>query len=165
MSLPLPENDALRALIARMATGDRDALAEFVSAVGPWVHAAHRRITKNQVSSASLLEQTIEEVWRQAPLYDRYLGEPLGWVMFLARHAGLTWSESRRGLKNPAPDDASAPGGGPPETAAARALATVDDAEILVRGWHEILAGGAQGEGDRERLDHALLAFADALDA
>ncbi len=167
MSVPLPDNDVLRALIARMATGDRDALAAFVDAVGPWIHAAHRRFTKNAVSAANLLERTVDEVWRQAPLYDRYLGEPLGWVLFLARHEGLSWAESRRNMKNKATEDDRGPRGPAPDTAAARAMATMDaDArDLLVRGWHEVLPGGVQGEAERIRLDEALLAFADALDA
>ena len=164
-----PTADVLRPLIDRMATGDRDALTEFVGLVAPWVHGALLRITRNQVAAGALVEDTLRELWRAAPLYDDQWGPPMTWTMAVARGMGMTWRDKRRGREHRLKSQSDAadvllPDGSSADEAAAAAFGTVDEdgREALRSAWFEGVPGGAQGQASRDRLSSALDALAAA---
>jgi DNA-directed RNA polymerase specialized sigma24 family protein len=165
--MTVPTDADLLPLVERMGQGDVAALGEFVAATGPWVYGGLLRMTRSTVATAVLFEQTYADAWRQAPLYDRFLGTPRGWLFFLAREAGVGYQGKRRVNRKPRrhEDGEGVVVPGPGQGPVAVALAGLgEDGELLQRAWVSPLPGGAQGSADRARLDTALRAFADALE-
>jgi len=82
----LPDADHLRALIAAMAGGDRDALRSLVQCTAPWLYPVARRLVggDGDVGSA-LCVRLFVEIWRVSPCYDRNLGPPMAWMLLVLR--------------------------------------------------------------------------------
>lgn len=167
-----PKRDALAPLIEAMGTGDKEALRAFVEAVAPWIHGAQLRLSGNTVAAAYLVEETLKELWRTAPLYDPHWGPPMTWTMAVARSVGVEWLDKRRGkahrLKSKRDaDEVLLPYGTRADERAAGALARLDEgqADALREAWFEGLPGGAQGQSKRDAVDVGLPALARALDA
>jgi len=158
-----------------MARGDRAALRSFIEHVGPMIHSAHLQATGQSVAAAVLTERSLEELWRSAPLYGAHYGQPLAWVMAVARLHAVDFVAARRGnegrLKSSS-DFVSAPadpdGSGSAslwDPAAAAALAGMDSGqrEFLVDLWHRGIPGGSAGADARARLTELLPAWAELL--
>ncbi|MCP4867470.1 MAG: hypothetical protein GY898_01975 [Proteobacteria bacterium] len=167
-----PGNDVLGPLIESMGTGDEEALQEFVTLVAPWIHGAQLRLSGNTVAAAYLVEETLKELWKTAPLYDPHWGPPMTWTMAVARLIGMEWLEKRRGkehrLKSKRDaDEVLLPYGTNADTAADAAMKSLDEAhvEALREAWFEGLPGGSQGQTKRDATDAGLAALARALKA
>lgn len=134
----LPDDDALVALVERMADGDRDAAGALFDAVGPWVHGALLRMLGDADAAELLTRRTVVEMWRAAPLWDRHVGRPLLWSLALARNLGVQWlDEQRRAHAEVGTPASDRPAPGPGQVG--RALASLDD-ETRARlegGWYQ----------------------------
>jgi DNA-directed RNA polymerase specialized sigma24 family protein len=167
-----PSNDILGPLIESMGTGDQRALEEFIGHVAPWLHGALLRLSGTTVSAGFLVEETLKELWRTAPLYDPQWGPPMTWTMAVARVTGLAWLDKRRGKEKRLKsrrnaDEVLLPDGSraDPRTVDAFGMLDESDRQALRAAWFEGLAGGAQGQSLREAVDRALPALARALEA
>ncbi len=166
-----PSNEVLRPLIEKMGAGDKEALEEFIGHVAPWLHGALLRLSGTTVSAGFLVEETLKELWRTAPLYDPQWGPPMTWTMAVARGVGLAWLDKRRGkgrLKSKRDaDEVLLPDGSGADPRASAALASLDEAdrEALRAAWFDGLPGGVQGQSARDAVDRALPALARALEA
>lgn len=169
--MTLPDNDALVALIERMAEGDQEAVGALWDAVSPWVHAALLRTLRDEDAAEVLSRRVVLEMWRVAPLWDQHVGRPLLWSLALARSLAVQWLDDRRRTREDGPATT------PPtraEREAARdaasmvgqALAAMDpaQAELLEAAWchHPIDEDGIR-VADGAALDGPLRAFAATL--
>lgn len=157
-----PDPAELRALIDRIASGERAALLALIEQIGPWLHGAILRMVGDRIAAGVLLEESFGEIWAHAPLYDEYAGDPWTWMMTVARSRAMTWRDLRRAkAKVPAlvPEDLLPREGSPV------AALDADDARILQVVFHDGLPGGESGAADRQRFDDALRGFAAGREA
>ena len=164
-------DDQLLPLIEGMASGDKAAFRSFVEQVGPVLHGVHLRSTGQSVAAVVLTERSLEELWRNAPLYDAHYGSPRAWVLAVARMHSVEFVARRRGkserLKS-IPDAESLLSGtaadaSDPEAAAALDGLLPEDGEFLVDLWHRGIPGGTAGESARGRLTELLPRWAALL--
>ena len=150
-----------------MATGDRDAFAQFYDRYAPLVFPFILRIVRARADAADVLQDTFWEAWRGAYAYDPARGTPEAWIVIRARARALdrVRAERRRGETFVPPlDDSVAgaapePGGDAAERAenrllATRALAMLPEAqrEVIELAYY---AGLTQSE-IAERLEQPL---------
>jgi len=166
-----PSNQVLEPLIEAMGTGDRAALEAFVELVAPWIHGAQLRLSGNTVAAAYLVEETLKELWRTAPLYDPHWGPSMTWTLAVTRSVGVAWLDKRRGKegrlrsKSDAAEVLLPDGtGADPRASAALGALEPDDREALREAWFQGSPGGQRGQPRRDAVDRALRAFARALD-
>jgi RNA polymerase sigma-70 factor (ECF subfamily) len=84
------------ALIRRMATGDREALAAFYDAYASLAFGLARRILGDPDEAAEVVQDVFWELWRAAPLYDPARGTPEAWITVRARSRAIDKVRSSR---------------------------------------------------------------------
>ncbi|MFD1715256.1 sigma factor [Amnibacterium flavum] len=87
-------------LVVLIADGNRAALSQFYDRTAPRVLALVRGSLADDRHCESIAEAVFLEVWRNAGRYDPRAGEPLAWVLTLAREevtARLSDSERNNG--------------------------------------------------------------------
>ncbi len=84
-----PHGAALAHLIQRMAQGDEAALARLYDITLPRVHALALRITMRRELAEEVCVETYWQAWREAERYDAARGQPLAWLMVMARSRAL----------------------------------------------------------------------------
>lgn len=89
------DDQALAALIARVAAGDLDALANFYEATSARVYGFVLRMVGDAVLAEELLLDVFTEVWRQAASYQQRPSPPLLWVLMIARGLALEKRQSQ----------------------------------------------------------------------
>jgi RNA polymerase sigma-70 factor, ECF subfamily len=72
-------------LIRQIATGDRDAFAEFYDRYAPIVYPLVMRIVRQPTDAADVLQEVFWEAWRAAGTYDPGRGTPEAWMITRAR--------------------------------------------------------------------------------
>lgn len=80
---------ALAQLIARMAAGDEAALARLYDLTLARVHGLALRIAGRRDLAEEICVETYWQAWREAVRYDAARGEPLAWLMVMARSRAL----------------------------------------------------------------------------
>jgi len=94
------EADALaqhRALVARMAEGDADALQSLYQQFHAQVHGIVRRILEDAEDAREAVQDTFIKAWRQAGAYRPERGEVVAWLVFIARNAAI--DQLRKGAR------------------------------------------------------------------
>jgi RNA polymerase sigma-70 factor (ECF subfamily) len=122
------------ALLAGLATGDRDASAEFVRRFQRRVYGLARTIVGDPGTAEDVSQEAFVRAWRYAPSYDARRGTVLTWLLTIARNVAV----DRVRLKHAEPVD--------PEVLASKLLLHDPPA---VRDEHSAVA-------DREQLRQAL---------
>lgn len=80
---------ALTQLIARMAAGDEAALARLYDLTLARVHGLTLRIAGRRDLAEDVCVETYWQAWREAVRYDAARGQPLAWLMMMARSRAL----------------------------------------------------------------------------
>ena len=91
MTVAEPDPDADAALedcIARIAGGDKDALADLYSRTRPAVYGFALSIVKNAHDAEDILHDACLQVWNAAGGYRRQ-GKPMAWLLTVARNLAL----------------------------------------------------------------------------
>ena len=91
MTVAEPDPDADAALedcIARIAGGDKDALADLYSRTRPAVYGFALSIVKNAHDAEDILHDACLQVWNAAGGYRRQ-GKPMAWVLTITRNLAL----------------------------------------------------------------------------
>lgn len=78
-----------RELVARMATGDAEALQLLYLEFSAQVHGIVRRILEDPEDAREAVQDTFIKAWRQAGTYRRERGEVVSWLVFIARHSAI----------------------------------------------------------------------------
>jgi RNA polymerase sigma-70 factor, ECF subfamily len=82
-------NQQLAALIKGVASGDDDALAALYDATRRLLYGLTLRILGNAESAEEVLLDVYKQVWRKASSYDLERGNPLAWLMTIARSRAI----------------------------------------------------------------------------
>ena len=90
-----PDAAALAALIRRIADHDEAALADFYDATIGRVYGIVLRIVRDAMAAEDIAEEVFYTVWRQAARYDPARGQPLGWLLMMARSRALDHLRAR----------------------------------------------------------------------
>jgi len=83
------DDEALCALVARVARSDQEALAELYDATASRVYSLARSVTRNLQCAEDVTEDVYWQVWRQALRFDRHRGPVMAWLLTLARSRAL----------------------------------------------------------------------------
>ena len=92
MTVAEPDPDADAALedcIARIAGGDKDALADLYSRTRPAVYGFALSIVKNAHDAEDILHDAYLQVWNAAGGYRRQ-GKPMAWVLTITRNLAIS---------------------------------------------------------------------------
>jgi RNA polymerase sigma-70 factor (ECF subfamily) len=82
---PHPDEDAgLRLLLARVATGDQRAFAEFHARTLPRIHGLVLRVVRNPADADEVLGDVYLQAWEQAHAYSAERGGVVAWLRTLA---------------------------------------------------------------------------------
>ena len=77
--------DDAEVLIARIATGDRDAFGRFYDAFAGPALGLIRRVLRDPSAAEDVLQEVFWQVWQEAPRYDPRRGSPVAWVLMRAK--------------------------------------------------------------------------------
>jgi RNA polymerase sigma-70 factor (ECF subfamily) len=83
------EDALLRALLSRVALGDRPALAEFYDRTVARVYACARAIVCSDREAELATEDVYLQVWKQASGVARHGFHVVSWLLILTRHRAL----------------------------------------------------------------------------
>jgi RNA polymerase sigma-70 factor, ECF subfamily len=78
-----------RALVARMAQGDAEALQLLFLEFSPLVNGIVRRILEDPEEARETVQDTFIKAWRSAGAFQPDRGEVVAWLVFIARHAAI----------------------------------------------------------------------------
>ncbi len=79
----------LNNLLARVATGDMDAFAQFYDATCDRVYGMTLRVLRDPGYSEEATQETFLAVWRNADTYDPRSGSALSWILTLAHRRAV----------------------------------------------------------------------------
>ena len=93
---PAPDSQAmLAALLARVATGDEQALERLYDMVSSRVFGVALQILRDRSAAEEATAEVFTQVWKQAGRYDASKGSPIGWFLTLARTRSIDLLRSR----------------------------------------------------------------------
>ncbi|HWP43676.1 MAG TPA: sigma-70 family RNA polymerase sigma factor [Blastocatellia bacterium] len=82
-------DDHLVALIKRAAGGEQGALGELYDATSSQIYGLLVRMLSDRAAADEVLLDVYKQAWRQAALYERERGSPLGWLLTIGRTRAL----------------------------------------------------------------------------
>jgi RNA polymerase sigma-70 factor, ECF subfamily len=82
-------NQAWAALIGRVAGGESDALTALYDATNRLIFGLLLRILGNSATAEEVLFEVYAQVWRQAARYDARRGNPVSWLVTMARSRAI----------------------------------------------------------------------------
>lgn len=88
LDAPPSGGDVLEQYIARIAHGDREALAKLYQQTRPAVYGFALSILKNRDDAEDILQESYLHIWQAAPGYQSK-GKPMAWIMTVVRHLSL----------------------------------------------------------------------------
>ncbi|MGH7419442.1 MAG: sigma-70 family RNA polymerase sigma factor, partial [Candidatus Rokuibacteriota bacterium] len=92
----VPGSETFPALIARIATGDRDAFSRFYDLAAPMAFGLIRRVLRDPEAAAEVLQEVFWQVWQEAPQYDPKRGSPEAWLVMRAKTRAIDRLRSMR---------------------------------------------------------------------
>lgn len=87
----------LAATLEAVAKGDEDAFRRLWDAASPQLYALCLRLMRRRHAADDALQESFVRIWQKTHLYDRRLGEPLGWMAAVTRNAALDQLRRERG--------------------------------------------------------------------
>ena len=84
------------ALLAGLATGDRDAAAGFVRRIQSRVYGLAVTILGDPQAAEDVAQETFVRAWRHASSYDARRGSVSAWVLTIARNLALDRARLKR---------------------------------------------------------------------
>lgn len=130
-------NRTLAALLARLALGEREALAQVYRLTSAHLFGQLLRINPDRAQAEELLQEVYVAVWRSAGSFDAARSQPLTWLCSVARHRAIdslrraqarpratspTAEDMEEDMLDTLPGDSSDPADGSAQVAAARQL-------------------------------------------
>ena len=76
-------------LLRRIATRDREALAEFYDQLGAALFSTVVRILGDEQEAEDVLQEVFVQIWEKAAAFDAALGTPTNWVLRIARNRAI----------------------------------------------------------------------------
>ena len=84
--------DELSGLIARVAQGDRKALASVYDRTSAKLYGVCLRIARDQSAAEEILQDVYLKVWNRAGRFDPAFGSPITWLCAIARNTAIDWA-------------------------------------------------------------------------
>ena len=112
-------------LMRRISSGDPSALSELYEQSSRFVYGICLRVLRNPADAEEVTLDVYTQAWRQAARFDADRGEPLAWLLMLARSRAIDRLRSRGGARRHEEDLEQAHGlaspGADPETSSSLA--------------------------------------------
>ena len=111
MSLGLQQDAArqhLAAQLARVALGDRAALADVYRLTSAKLFGVCLRILEDRAEAEDVLQQVYLTVWQRAGGFDAARASPITWLVAIARNRSIDRKRSARGARKGEPIEAAA---------------------------------------------------------
>ena len=89
-------SETFHALIAAIATGDRDAFSRFYDLAAPLAYGLIRRVLRDPDAAAEVLQEVLWQVWKEAAQYDPKRGSPEAWLVMRAKTRAIDRLRSMR---------------------------------------------------------------------
>ena len=89
-------SETFPALIAAIATGDRDAFGRFYDLAVPLAYGLIRRVLRDPEAAAEVLQEVFWQVWNEAAQYDPKRGSPEAWLVMRAKTRAIDRLRSMR---------------------------------------------------------------------
>lgn len=86
-------------LIHRIAAGDPAALSELYDLSSRYVYGICLKVLRNQADAEEVTLDVYTQAWRQAARFDADRGEPLAWLLTLARSRAIDRLRARGGIR------------------------------------------------------------------
>jgi RNA polymerase sigma-70 factor (ECF subfamily) len=86
-----PDNQLLADYLDSIAAGDRTRFEALYQLTAHRLWAVVRRMVVRKQPAEDVLQETYLTIWRKAHLFDRHVGEALGWMTTIARHRAIAW--------------------------------------------------------------------------
>jgi RNA polymerase sigma-70 factor, ECF subfamily len=83
-------------LLQRIVARDTAALADLYDRHSRLLFGLILRIVRNRAEAEEILQEAFVRVWKRAETYDTRLGEPLPWIVRLARNVAIDRLRARR---------------------------------------------------------------------
>ncbi len=81
--------------MSAISAGDESALKALFARHGAMLRTIINRCVSNQTDADDILQQCMLDVWQRASHYDPAKGQPLGWLITLARRRAIDWVRRR----------------------------------------------------------------------
>lgn len=91
----------LAELLARVAQGNQRALADLYDQTSPILYGLLLRMLRVPERAQEALQDCYVRVWQRAETFDSTKGEPIGWLIGVARYRALDILRQRRDLSVP----------------------------------------------------------------
>jgi RNA polymerase sigma-70 factor, ECF subfamily len=92
-----PSNDDL---LVRAGRGDREAFAMLYDQIAPVVYGLARRVVRDAQIAEDVAQETLVEIWRQAPRFDPSKGRAMSWVAVIAHRRAVDRVRSEQSHRN-----------------------------------------------------------------
>lgn len=89
-------SDAERAIVGRIAAGDRKALHELYTRLGGRAYAVCLRVLHDREEAEDILQETFVEVWKRAKEFDAARGAVRSWLLTIARSRAINRYNARK---------------------------------------------------------------------
>ena len=86
-------------LVRRIAAGDAAALSELYDASSRYVYGICLRVLRDSADAEEVTLDVYTQAWRQAARFDADRGEPLAWLLMLARSRAIDRLRARGGVR------------------------------------------------------------------
>lgn len=86
-------------LMRRISSGDPAALAELYDQSSRFVYGICLKVLRNSADAEEVTLDVYTQAWRQAERFDSRRGEPLSWLLMLARSRAIDRLRSRGGIR------------------------------------------------------------------
>lgn len=83
------ESDSLAQLVARAASGDREAFADLYDGTSCRVFGLVLRIVRDRAQAEEVTQEVYLQVWRTAARYDARKGSAISWLLMLAHRRSV----------------------------------------------------------------------------